>query len=298
MAGHFRGTAAALTLVMVMAWSWTMPAALTPSSQDTDRRGSISSVLTLPIVHAFVVSGTAPLSATSVWEYDSNLGKAEVRLVDVRKASLPPGARPGSVPSTFYRWRLSVRGLVYEELLELREGQWLTWERSASAFGGLYRDVYSYPVPEFGMPEPLKKGPPWHWQGEIRRGEAAKPPGLAVTDQSTSQPLAQPGRPQSGPSSTPTAPAAAGSLGQARASGQVVGWETINVPAGQFEAWHVHLERSDTFGTFQSIEVWVNPAVGVVQADGDLFWGGVIGKVQRLIGFDHFSVRLKATNVH
>lgn len=259
---------------------------------------------------AFVVPGNDRIGAGSRWEYDSNLGPVTVEMVD--KVAIPP--------RTFYRWRLSLRGLVYEEWLELLSGQLFTWERSFSAFG-LLKEKHSYPQPEFTMPSPPVVGARWSWQGTVKPAPlGADPwafPAPAVTT-STANPTAPAGSTTRSGSQdavkgieagakdthtnvTPTRATATptpntGSSqdpGRTAASGHVRGVETVETPAGRFTAYRIYLERSDSLGTEQTMEIWLNPDIGVIAAEGDLRWGGLPGKIQRLVGLEHLSVQLR-----
>ncbi|MBE3577667.1 MAG: hypothetical protein IMX00_08235 [Limnochordales bacterium] len=227
---------------------------------------TVSILVNGPAGYAFVVPGNAEIGAGSRWEYDSNLGPVVVEMVD--KVDLPP--------RTFYRWRLSLRGLVYEEWLELQNGQLLTWERSFSAFG-LLKEKHSYPQPEYTMPAPPTAGARWSWQGAV-----------------SPEPLgAEPWKARAGPPHQTLADGRKEQSHTAAASGHVHGIETVETPAGRFSTYHIYLERSDSLGTEQTIEIWLDPNIGVIAAEGDLHWAGLPGKIQRLIGLEHLSVRLR-----
>lgn len=248
---------------------------------------------------AFLVPGNTSIGAGSRWEYDSNLGRVVVEILE--RTEIP---MEGGSCRTFYRWRLKVKGLTYDELLELVPGHLFTWERSFAAFG-VMRTTYSYPRPEYTMPSPLPKAGRWAWEGLVRAG----PLGVAPHTMPAPWPPPPPGLPPSpagGPPPLPSgdlkSPGAANpsprqandpNTGWAAASGYVVGLETLEVPAGRFQAYHVHLERADEFGTQEVIDLWVNPEIGVIAAEGELLWGGLPGKIQRLIGLDRLSVRLR-----
>jgi len=273
---------------------------------------AISLLVKGPASNAFVVPGNAHIGAGSRWEYDSNLGPVVVEMID----------RFDTPPRTFYRWRLSLRGLVYEEWLELLPGQLFTWERSFSAFG-LLKEKHSYPQPEYTMPSPPTVGARWSWQGTVRPEPlGADPwafPAPAVTlataattasggtttgakSQATAKGSQAAGQgsqataAKSTPDSAKLTQAAVNSQSPthtALASGHVRGVETMETPAGRFTTYRIYLERSDSLGMEQTMEIWLNPDIGVIAAEGDLRWGGLPGKIQRLIGLEHLSVRLR-----
>ena len=156
-----------------------------------------------------------------------------------------------------YRWRLSVAGLTYEEDLLLTSSTLSVTSRFFNAFR-IYSDAYDYPLGELTFRLPLTVGSKWEWDGPVLHGSKE---------------------------------------GVTRITGQVVGLVPVTVPAATFLAYEIHLQRNDDFGATQDIKLWFHPEVGVVRATGTLHWRGLVGKVQRLIGFDLFEVELETYSI-
>lgn len=151
-----------------------------------------------------------------------------------------------------YRWDLQVAGLRYTEDLALTKDRLGVTWRRLSGFG-LVRQEFSFADPELVLELPLEVGHTWRWDGPAMLGKR---------------------------------------MGTASAEGKVLAVESISVPAGVFETLHIRLERDDSFGTKQLIDLWFDPEVGPIKAEGDLRWQGLIGFVQSLVGLNRFEVEL------
>lgn len=97
---------------------------------------------------------------------------------------------------------------------------------------------------------------------------------------------------------TATTEARSGSdAGSARVSGEVQAFTTVEVPAGLFQAFRIHLLRQDSWGALMDATIWLDPSCGVVRAVGDLRWPGVVGSVQQALGLHHLELELVEATV-
>jgi len=152
-----------------------------------------------------------------------------------------------------YRWEMRIGALRYAEELRLRWDDSLTaLEREISGFG-LIRQRFVYDEPELVLIAELEMGARWEWRGHVRLG---------------------------------------GEVREATATGEVLAYDEVAVPAGIFRAYHIRILREDGFGTRQAIDLWFDPEIGPVKAVGDLQWSGLIGFFQRLVGLGRLEVEL------
>lgn len=196
---------------------------------------------------AFVLPQNSAVGPGSEWIYNSNLGTAHSEILD----------REYIDGQWFYRWRLSVAGLTYEEKLRLTDNQLSVVDRLFTAFR-LYHDFFAFPEDELTLQMPLKVGSTWEWEGPVTHG---------------------------------------GHTGVDRVSGRVVQIVQVEVPAGKFTTYEIELDRTDDFGTQQHIRLWLEAEIGVVRAEGQLQWQGLVGKMQNLVGFNHFAVELRSYKI-
>lgn len=152
-----------------------------------------------------------------------------------------------------YVWDMRVAGLRYQESIELVSDRLGVTRRRLTGFG-LVREEFRFAVPELVLKLPLQVGNEWTWRGDVNVD---------------------------------------GREGEETVSGKVLAKETVSVPAGRFETYHIHLDRQDNLGTVQAIDLWFDPDIGPIRAVGDLRWRGLVGFVQRLVGLDRFTVELR-----
>lgn len=152
-----------------------------------------------------------------------------------------------------YRWEMRIGVLHYVEELRLAwESSLTATEREVGGFG-LIKQRFFYDEPELVLTATLEVGTRWEWNGHVRQG---------------------------------------GEVREATAKGEVLAYHPIVVPAGEFDVYHIRIEREDGFGTRQSIDLWFDPNVGPIKAVGDLEWSGLIGFFQRLVGLKRLDVEL------
>lgn len=151
-----------------------------------------------------------------------------------------------------YRWRLSVLGLNYEEQLRLTATQLGVTHREFAAWF-VYHADFSFPQDELTLPVPLSVHSTWDWHGPVLYRKQT---------------------------------------GTTQVKGQVVAQSEVTVPAGTFPVFEIVLERNDSFGTQQNIRLWLNEEIGVVKAEGELRWTGLVGTLQDLVGLRYLAVEL------
>lgn len=151
-----------------------------------------------------------------------------------------------------YVWEMRVAGFTFRESLVLTTDALGVSTREFSGFG-LIVERFHFDTPELVMELPLRVGNEWSWSGSVTLRD---------------------------------------STATGHAEGEVVRVEEVTVPAGTFQTYLIRLTRRDEFGTRQEIDLWFDPDVGPIRAVGDLHWRGLIGAVQRLVGFTRFEVEL------
>lgn len=85
--------------------------------------------------------------------------------------------------------------------------------------------------------------------------------------------------------------------GSTYVEGEVEALEAVDVPAGRYVAYRIHLRRRDSWGGMVETVMWLDPEVGVVKAEGWFRWPGVIGAVQRALNLDRLHVELAAARI-
>lgn len=151
-----------------------------------------------------------------------------------------------------YRWEIRLAGAGMQEALELRSTGLFTAHRSFSFWGAGLWRL-AFSPPELTIPLPLEVGRRWQARTAVTSGSAS---------------------------------------GWDDVDGAVEALERVDVPAGSYTAYRIRLLRTDTWGSRMDSVIWLDPEVGVVQAEGSLRWPGVVGLVQRLLGLDRLQVRL------
>jgi len=76
--------------------------------------------------------------------------------------------------------------------------------------------------------------------------------------------------------------------------GEVAGKETVEVPAGRFEAYRVVVTTESSDGTTSSSSQWLVPRVGTVKTRIDIEAGGLTGFMVWLLGYDVLEFELSA----
>ena len=151
-----------------------------------------------------------------------------------------------------YRWEIRLAGVSMQEALELSSQGLFTAQRSFSFWGARVWTL-SFSPPEPTIPLPLEVGRRWKARTSVASGSAK---------------------------------------GWDDVEGAVEAFEPVRVPAGRFMAYRIRLLRTDTWGTRMESVVWLDPYVGVVQAEGTLRWPGVVGLIQRVIGLNRLRMQL------
>lgn len=198
------------------------------------------------------LSGEAPLPyvrGPSAWEYDSNFGRALVRLEE-------HGVRGGV---RTYTWSLVIgpmRAGMTEVLHLSAAGLFVAVREFHLAGVPLVR--FRFDTPELVIPAPLQTGQRWRASSTVRGPDGD---GLTTVD------------------------------------GEVLAREPVEVPAGRFLAYRIHLTRRDSWGGVVETLMWLDPEVGVVKADGWFRWHGAIGALQRALSLDRLRVELVVARV-
>lgn len=156
-----------------------------------------------------------------------------------------------------YRWEIRMAGGGMREALELRADGLFTAERSFFFLGMELWRVVFDP-PELTIPLPLEVGRRWKARTRVASGA---------------------------------------SWAWNEVEGAVEALEQVDVPAGRFCAHRIRLLRTDTWGTRMDSVIWLDPLNGVVKAEGELRWPGVVGAVQRLLGLSRLRVELVRASV-
>ena len=116
------------------------------------------------VAYGFVLPEDPLVGAGSRWEYESNLGKATVRMLS-REQIRSDVER--------YVWDLRVGGLRYLEELELTPDSLGVVDRELIGFG-LLREHFVFLVPELVLELPLAVGREWEWTGSVERGNETR----------------------------------------------------------------------------------------------------------------------------
>ncbi|HEY8485760.1 MAG TPA: hypothetical protein VIL11_00060 [Limnochordales bacterium] len=159
----------------------------------------------------------------------------------------------------WYLWNIRVAGAFMAERLRL-DWQGLFITAREYRFLGWTLARFSIDPPECVVAAPLEVGN--RWQGSWQAVDPARP-----------------GQPAEG-----------------RLEGAVEALEEVSVPAGHFRAYRIRLLRTDSQGGRVQTVIWLDPQVGVVKADGLLWWPGPIGTVQRLLGLT--ALRVELAEIH